>query len=337
MRSAAETEFDGLDLILPMIFGGVQGQLLAFAAQIDLAERLESGPLTTDRLAADTSNHPQALERALRALAALGVLERDVEGGWRCTPAGRLLRRDSPLSMHHYARMNNADWLLRTGSRLPDSVRSGRESFAQVHDTSCYAYLGAHPDDAAAFNAALSELSRQDAMALAQAVDFSGVKRVVDVGGGEGQLLRELLDTHSGLRAVLLDLPEVVAGAGVPLGVHVEAGRCEISGADFRDGVPTGADLYVLKRVVSTCPEDHIRTVLSYIRDALPAAGRLIVADPDPASRYGALLDVLMLEVTGGALRTADEMRALLAETGFRLDRSVTTPSKLQVIEAVPA
>jgi len=332
-----DVETAGLSLILPMIFGGVQGQLLAVAAQLDLAERLTDTTRTAAQLAADTGMEPRALGRVLRALARLGVLAGNDEAGYRCTPAGRLLRRDSPYSMHHYAIMNNRDWLVRVGPRLLDSVRSGSEVFATVHGgESCYEYLTRHPDDAAIFNAALTELSRQDELVLTGVYDFSGVRRLVDVGGGEGLLVRKLLDHHPDMTAVLLDLPEVVAGAAAQLGGHIENGRCEIVAADFRDGVPGGGDLYVLKRVVSTCPADHIETVLEHIRNALPANGRLLIADPDPDTHYGVLLDILMLAATGGGLRSIADMTRLLGEAGFRLQRSLGTPTTLRVIEAVP-
>jgi len=327
----------GLALILPMIFGGVQGQLLAVAANLDLAERLTDSAQTPAQLARATGTDPQALARVLGALAKLGVLEGDDEAGFRCTPAGRLLRRDSDYSMHHYAIMNNRDWLVSVGPRLLDSVRSGVEAFDTVHGASCYEYLTQHPDDAAAFNAALTELSRQDELALTGVYDFSGVRRLADVGGGEGFLVRKLLDNHDALTAVLLDLPEVVAGADALLDDHLASGRCEIIAADFRDGVPPDADLYMLKRVVSTCPADHIEAVLKHIRNVIPADGRLIIADPDPDSRYGVLLDILMLVATGGGLRSLADMTRLLGDTGFRLKRSLGTPTTLRVIEAAPA
>jgi len=333
---AHSAEAAGLALILPMIFGGVQGQLLALAANLDLAERLGHTAQTPEQLVKTTGTDLRAMSRVLRALAALGVVEGNEESGYRCTQAGRLLRRDSAYSMHHYAIMNNRDWLVQVGPRLLDSVRSGRDAFEAVHGESCYGYLASHPEDATIFNAALSELSRQDALALAGVYDFSVVRRLVDVGGGEGLLVRELLDSHPAMTAVLLDLPEVTSGAAAHLEGHVRAGRCEIVGADFRDGVPDGADLYMLKRVVSTCPADHITTVLAHIRRAIPENGRLLIADPDPDSPYGALLDILMLVATGGGLRTTAEMSQLLENAGFRLDRSLGTPTTLKVIEAVP-
>ncbi len=334
--TGGDAEVAGLALILPMIFGGVQGQLLAVAADLDLAEHLSDTSQTPAQLAEATGADPQALDRVLRALAALGVVTGNDENGYRCTPAGRLLRRDSAYSMHHYAIMNNRDWLVRVGARLLDSVRSGRDAFDAVHGESCYGYLCRHAADAGIFNAALTELSRQDALALGGVCDFSAVRRAVDVGGGEGLLVRALLDAYPTLTAVLLDLPEVTAGAAAHLEGHVAAGRCEIIGADFRDGVPPGADLYLLKRVVSTCPADHIATVLGHIRSAIPAQGRLVIADPDPDSRYGALLDILMLVATGGGLRTTAEMARLLADSGFRLEHALVTPTTLRVIESVP-
>lgn len=332
-----KTELPALDLMLPMIFGAMQGQLLAVAAEIDLAELLRDGRRTPAQIAEATGTDARALERVLRALATLGVLEGDEEQGYRCTRAGRLLQFDSACSVHHYAIMNNRDWLVQVAPRLLDSLRSGRESFEAVHQESCYQYLVNHPADAAVFNAALTELSRQDALAIAGCCDFSDVRCLVDLGGGEGLLVAELLDANPRLRAILLDLPEVVSGAGKHLDVHVADGRCDVIGADFRDGVPGGGDLYLLKRVVSTCPRDDIATALQHVRAAIPPHGRLLIADPDPGSHYGALLDILMLVATGGGLPAEDEIDRLLSAAGFRLKRSLITPTRLRITESVPA
>ncbi len=323
-------------VLLPLVFGAVQGQLVSVAAELDLAGHLRAGPRTLEDLATRTGAEPAALARILRALVALGVLARDADR-YACTAAGALLRQDSPYSMHHYARMNNREWLLRVLPALPAAVRTGRDAFEATHATGVYGFLQAHPGEAAIFHAALTELSRQDALALRSVVDFAAVRRLVDLGGGEGLLVRALLDACPGLEAVLVDLPEVVREAGANLAAHVAAGRCRIVGADFRQAVLPQADLYVLKRVASTCAAADVALLLRQVRAAIPPHGRLLVADPELDSIYGALFDVLMLVATGGGLRTAPEMAALLESAGFRLARTLGTPATLRVFEAVPA
>ena len=80
--------------------------------------------------------------------------------------------------------------------------------------------------------------------ALLAAYDFSRFERLVDVGGGEGALLRDILAATPRLQGVLFDLPQVVASASEILKGDVTA-RCQIVGGNFFDSVPEGADAYL--------------------------------------------------------------------------------------------
>lgn len=322
--------------LLPVIFGAVQGQVVGAAAELGLGELLAGQERDLAELAALTGSEPAALARLLRALVRLGLLVETPERRFRATATGALLRRDTPYSMHHYALLNNREWLLRVLPTLTACVRTGGSRFADVHGVDCYGYLSAHDADAAIFHAALTELSRQDALALAGVFDFSAARTVVDLGGGEGLLLQTLLEAHPRLNGILVDLPPVAGPAQQRLKPLIDAGRCRVIGSDFTEQVPVG-DLYVLKRIVSTTAPAVTERVLERIRAVIPAAGRLLIADPDLESTYGVLFDVLMLMATGGALRSESDMRALLAQRGFRLEHSHANAATLRVLEAVPA
>ena len=336
MASGDDEALAGLQLILPMIFGAVQGQLLAAAAELDIAEHLGDRSLPLSDLSAATGTDPHALERVMDALVSLGVFTGDAQNGYACAAAGKLLRRSAAHSVHHYALMNNREWLLRVLPQLTQAMQSGTDEFATVHGTSCYEYLTSSPSDGAIFQAALTALSRQDANALTTVYDFGRFKRVVDVGGGEGLLISQLLDAYPQLSGVLLDFPGVVAGGEELLGAQLAAGRCEIVGGDFRDRVPADGDCYVLKRVVSTCPPADIDAALGHIRAGISPTGRLLVIDPDPESVYGRLMDILMLVATGGHLQSVTEISATLATADFEIHSTMSTDTGLQVIEAAP-
>src|SRR5918993_918013 len=101
----------------------------------------------------------------------------------------------------------------RRPARTPRAVRAGEPTFPRVHGAGFWAYRGAHPEDGAIFDAAMSEGASARAEALRAARDLSSIGTVVDVGGGQGRLLAGLLEAVPDLRGVLVDRPEVVAGA----------------------------------------------------------------------------------------------------------------------------
>src|SRR5215469_12508674 len=106
------------------------------------------------------------------------------------------------------------------------------------------------PQEAAIFNVAMAEATHQLAHAVIAAYDFARFRSVIDVGGGSGILIAEILAAAPELKGVVFDLP---SGSSQSLH-HLEAAdvadRCEVIAGDFFRSVPEGADAYVLKSVI---------------------------------------------------------------------------------------
>lgn len=178
--------------------------------------------------------------------------------------------------------------------------------------------------------------------AVVAAYDFSPVRRLVDVGGGSGQLLAVILQKYPAMHGVVFDLPEAVAGAKALLEATGIADRCEVVGGDFFTAVPAGGDAYVLSNVIHDWGDAESTAILRSCRRAMEPTARLLLveqvvtpgATPDSTART----DVGMLVLTrGGRQRTEAEFELLLKSAGFTLTRTVATASDASVIESVPA
>ena len=188
-------------------------------------------------------------------------------------------------------------------------------------------------------------LSATVAEAVVVAQDFSGFSRAVDVGGGQGRLIAAVQRANPGLRGVLFDRPQVVAGAGRLLdGVGV-AERCEVVGGDMFEVVPGGGDAYILSRVIHDWDDARATAILVNCRRAMAdrEAKLLLVErvlpdriEPAPATQAKALSDLNMLVRTGGRERTEAEYRGLLQAAGLRLARVLPTGTQVSLIEAKP-
>jgi hypothetical protein len=135
---------------------------------------------------------------------------------------------------------------------------------------------------------------------------------------------------------VLFDLPKVVEGAYTLLGEHVASGRCRIESGDFCSHVPSGADAYLLKRVLVVLDDHRSNQLLRSCRKAIMPGGRLLVVEPDPSTLYGRLYDIFMLMAHGTHLRSEADMQELFARSGFELTRTLGTRSTLRVFEGAP-
>jgi hypothetical protein len=316
--------------------GAIAVQAIHVAARLALADLVAGGPKTAAELAEATKSDGPSLGRLLRALSSLGIFAEDVPGRYRQTPLSDTLRSDHPESIRRWAMMLGARFVWEPSGELHETIRTGRPAFELVYRAPFFEYLAEHPEDAAVFNAAMSSVTAYVA-ATVEAYDFSKFDRIVDVGGGHGALLLGILSANPRLRGVLHDLPGVVAGAlGVRSGAIAD--RCEIVGGNFFEGVPAGADAYLLSGVIHDWDDEAATKILRNCRRAIRPDGTLLLVEAvlTPSSAPSrALMDVLMMVLTGGRERTEDEFRSLLQAAGFSLTRVIPTAGA-SILESRP-
>lgn len=332
--------------LLQMIMGKASTQLLYVVAELGIADLLGDGPMSVAELAAVTDADEAALYRVLRALAGMGVFaetgKRAGERRFELTPLARPLRSDASDSVRDFARMAGSRWHNRAWAELLQSVMTGEPAFNLAFDEDLFDHLTAHPDRFDLFNAAMTSLSNQDADAMLRAYDFSDLETIVDVGGGHGYLLTEILKAHPGAHGVLLEIPDVARGARETTREAGVGDRCEVIEGDFFETVPEGGDLYILKLIIHDWDDGRAVDLLRNCRRAMADDAKLLVAnsvippgnDPYP----GKMIDIEMLAMTpGGRERTEEEFRQLFQEAGFELSRTIPTASYLFLLEGRPA
>jgi hypothetical protein len=238
-----------------------------------------------------------------------------------------LLRSDHPLSLHDTYQPMPED--VAAWQELGYSLRTGEPAFDYVHGQHLWDYLAEHPSLSRRFDRGMQAMTRAELLAVSAAYDWSALDTVVDVGGGNGAFLGGLLARHRGLRGVLFDLPHVVGGAAEVLEAAGAAARCEIVSGSFFDAVPSGADAYLLKRIVYGWDDEGALALLHTVRAAMAPTSRILVIEPvdKPGSQdqMARILDLLMLVVDGGRARTVDELEALFERAGLELLRVLDT------------
>jgi hypothetical protein len=324
---------DSVARMRAMVNGYQVSHALSVAASLRLSDLLADGPATAAELAAATDTHEPTLVRLLRALAAVGVYERQDDGRFALTELGATLRCDVPGSVAGWAEMIGRPYHAQAWAGLSGSVRTGDNAFVQVHGTSSWAYRNAHPEELALFDRAMVSLTSAVTEGVAAAYDFGRFAVVVDVGGGHGGLLAAILARHPTVRGVLFDQPDVVAGVE-------STPRCAVVGGDFFADVPTGGDAYLLKAVIHDWPDDEAVTILRSCRRSMPDGATLLLVEqlldlaPDPVRT--AFSDLNMLVGPGGRERELADYGSLLTAAGFSLGRAVPTGTDVFVIEAFP-
>jgi hypothetical protein len=322
-------------------------QAVFAAAELGLADLLRDGSRTSAELSTATDTDPQALSRLLRMLASADVLVEGEDGSFALTAVGEALRSDAEHSLRDFTRLLAGPLAQRAWGGLLDSLRT---SEPQLGD-GLFAYLTEHPEMAGVYDGAMSSVTKHFARALAAAYDFGAFHRIVDVGGGQGELLIGLLRANPSLRGTLLERPPVVDGARAKVAAAGLTDRCDVIGGDFLQQVPAGADAYVLRGVILNWDDRPAITLLGNCRRAMTAAGKVLVVDtvmPEhvqatAVDRAASGVDLNMMVMLGGRIRTENQYRELLEQAGFALERIVTvgqSPSGSRVhsvLEGTPA
>jgi SAM-dependent methyltransferase len=327
-------------VMLQMIWGIHISRAVYVAAELGIADRLASGPMSSADLATATQAHEPSLYRVLRLLASLGVLAEDERRSFSLTVLGDRLRTGVPASMRSWAMLIEAIGGVRAFEPIMRTVRTGQPGLDIAHGMGLFEFLARHQETAASFDAAMSERTAAFASSVAASCDFSGLRTVADVGGGQGILLAAILRAHGHLRGILMETSAVAAAAGSMLQAAGLADRCEVVTGDFFAGVPGGADRYLLANVLHDWDDDRAVQILAHCCRVMAAGGRVLVVErlipDDPEQAVPALLsDLNMLVVTGGRERTNAEYGQLLAAAGLTLGQVTPVAFPYGVIEGV--
>jgi hypothetical protein len=327
---------DLIQLMLPMIFGALQGKALSLMAELNIADYLIETPMSVEDLATRTETDVVAMERYTCLIEQMGLISKSEPGKFTCTQLGALLQRGQSPSLHNYALLTNSDVVLEMVQHMSSTLKSGESAFAQLYGESFYDALQNRPQQAAIFDGAMHEISEKDIPEILDSYDFSHYQSVIDVGGGQGYLLAALLDKYTHLQGTLFELADVSEQAKSVLNQYINNGRAQIETGSFLDTICSNGDLYILKRVLSHFSDNDATKLLSNIRARINPGGRLLVIDPDTASLYGASFNLLMLVAVGGSgVRSEKELSSLFASSGFKYERKTRLATELSIIEAL--
>ncbi|SRR6266404_225286 len=321
--------------VLQIAGGYCLSRCLHVVADLGVADMLDDNPKTAADLAATVGADADALGRALRLLAAHGVFE--CRGNmFRHSPASRLLRTDHPHSLRAFARMFGLPIFWATSGALDHTIRTGHPAGDKSYPGGFWTYLAEHPDANGIFNAAMVGKAHGQVAGVVTTYDFSGFRRIGDIGGGRGHLLRAVLDAVPGATGVLFDQPHVIAEAADAASERLTLQR----GDFFKDALPS-CDAYLVMEVIHDWGDEESVAILRAIRRPAPSHAKLLLIEQivpdDPGPDWTKTLDVHMLALFGGRQRTRLEYEALLTQGGFSLQREIAIQGGVSILEATPA
>jgi len=305
---------------------------LRVVATLRIADHIGGGLARIDELATATGCDAGALHDVLAHLAARGVFTEDSHGRFSLNTAAEELRaRSADLDLDGLGGRFAQAW-----TTLLAFVRTGEPGYDAVFGRPFWEDLEANPALAAAFDEMMGPAGHgtPDA-ALTLADEWDEIRTVVDVGGGTGAMLAQLLRRHTEIRGTLVDLPGTVARAA---SVFEEAGvadRATTVGQSFFDPLPAGADLYLLRKVLNDWPDRETVAILHRCAEAARPDGRVVIlggVTPKGVPR-GITIEMVLL---GGRTNTITEFRSMAAEAGLSIVASARQANGQFLVECQP-
>ena len=305
------------------------------AATLRIATHIQAGHSEITALAAAARANPEWLHRVLRHLATRGLFAEPTPGHFALNDAALPLLDEGcllGLDLDGFGgRMAHA-W-----GTLLSAVRTGETAYHEAFGRDFWPDLDAHPAISAQFDALMGPAGHgtPDPDVLLDPAEWPAIHHVVDVGGGAGALLAEVLRAQPHVRGTLVDLPRTVARSAVQFQAAGLADRVSTSAQSFFDPLPAGADLYLLSKVLCDWPDREALAILKCCAQAARPNGRVVIfTDAGPGE--DASPELLMMVLVGGKARTLDELAALAGSAGLTVTGSRRPRSGRVLVECRP-
>ena len=333
---------DPVQHLMQFASGYVLSSVLWVIAELNIADLLKNGPRPVSELATETRTNEDALYRSLRLLAMVGIFEETHPRHFTLTPAAELLRPDVAGSMRDMVMWVGDPMHLRVASEWLHSVKTGQPTIEHMVGKPAFDYFAEQPIEFDRFHRAMTNMSAMAIQAVLAVYDFSAFSTIVDVAGGHGFVLCEILRKNPKANGILFDLEAVKAGGDQRIAQNGLSSRCRTASGDFFKSIPEGGDLYLMKNIIHDWDDDKALPILRNCRKALESGGKKngkvvlleLVMPEGNAPHLAKILDIEMLFFPGGRERTEKQYAELFAKAGLRLTRIVPTKSPYSVIEA---
>lgn len=310
MDDAAARIRDMAGLLTPMA--------IRVAATLRLADLLAEGVSTPAELAERCGADPDVLGYLLDHLVTAGLFSSPEPGRYALDELGRGLLEEGTRSWLDLTGIGSRIDLTYTG--LLETVRTGGPCYASVYGQPWWDDITSDPVRNAQFHELMTGGHTEKHSAFVSAYDWSGVRHVIDVGGGDGGLLTKLLAAEPDLRGTLVELAGRLDGVQEQLEAAGLGDRCELAPGSFFDPLPPGADVYLLSNVINDRPGAEATAILRRCAEAAGENGRVVVAghlyeDHSAATAGGA--NFMMLVLVGGKERTRAQLLDIARDAGL--------------------
>ena len=314
------------------ILGGMMNSfILTSLIKNEVIEAIDSGFNSIDELAEKCKLNNNVLARTLRYASIIGLVN-ITENNYSLTEVGLCFLKNTPGSLYGSANFISAPPWRDSWMNFEHCLKSGEPAFDHVFGQPFFQFLDANQEYGKPFNHYMTMMTTMVAPVVAEAYDFSAFDTICDVGGGQGLLLKAILEKSPQSKGILFDMDSAVKE-------HVlenVSDRVDIVRGSFFNSIPS-ANCMILKTIIHDWNDENAIRILTNCRKNIKPNGKILLVEQvveEPYTLMSLFYDLHMQVMLGGAERTEQEFKNLFESAGLKLNRIIPTKSPMKIVEA---
>lgn len=324
-------------LIKKILFGYYETQCLYVITKLKIADYLQSCPKPITELANLAGVNEGKLYRIMRFMAAKGLFDELPNQKFQLNTESEALISTSENNINNFIRLH-AEYFYNSATELTNSIISNNTAFDLKFGENASNHFKNDKKAGEIYNLAMKENSELYGKLIAKTFDFSPYKTIIDVGGGIGSILVNILLQNKNMSGINFDIPALQEMATAYFKEKEVESRCKYVGGDFLKSIPHGGDLYIMKAILHGKNDAMAIEVLNKCKEVLPNNGKLLIIERiicRAAKNYieACMNDINMLNVTSGHVRTYAEFERLFLSAGYLIQQIYPVDDDLSIIE----
>lgn len=318
------------DRAFSLITGVANTQVLTNLITTNVIETLGDGPKKVEEIATACKLDKNVLGRTLRYASFIGVVN-FADNKYSLTEVGSCFLENNPASLKIPGSfIGSAPWR-DAWDNFRYSLKTGAPAFDHAFEMPYFEYLDTHKDFGGQFNDYMTVMTNRIIPAITDVYDFTEFDTICDIGGGQGTLLKAVLESAPKAKGILFDMESAMTDNVL----GETASRTQITAGNFFDTIPA-ADCLMLKSIIHDWNDENAIKILVNCRKALKKGGTILLIEQvieKPFTARELFYDLHMQVMLGGAERTEKEFCHLFEAAGLNLNLIIPTKSHAKIIE----
>lgn len=324
---------DPREQLIDIAYGFFLPNALHTIAKLNIADQLSDGPKSAEDIAMNLNLHAASLHRVMRLLAKYEIFDLDAQNKFSLNHLSELLLSNTPDSVKDLMVFVH-DIFNKSAIALDHTIKTGEPGCNKVFGKDFFSLLSEDHQLYKRFDKGMANYSQYEENILSESFEYGQYETIVDIGGGQGGLLSQILQKTPNVKGVLADQESVVNDPKYITNQNLSK-RCEMVACDFFDTMSIKGDLYILKRIIHDWDDSKSLIILNNLANTMPENSRLLIMDSvinEDTPKFKYVEDVLLMTILDGQERTEDEFRSLIERSPFKINKIINTKAILNII-----